>query len=142
MKILGSQIPSGHATAFDTTAAKAIPGVVAVLTAADLQNDPYWSKIMFTGTLPMLASDKIRAANEEIAAVVAEDPYVAQEAVEAIKVTYTTTPFVIDQMDAVSSSAPQVFDGTANLGAHSNYTLGNVTTAKRELGSPRFRTPT
>ncbi|HVP23666.1 MAG TPA: xanthine dehydrogenase family protein molybdopterin-binding subunit [Conexivisphaerales archaeon] len=134
MKILGSQIPSGHVTAWDTTAAKAIPGVVMVATADDIKNDPYWSKIMFTGTLPMLAYDKIRAAGEEIAAVVAEDPYAAEEACQAIKVTYSATPFVIDQMDAIQSSAPQVFDGTPNLGTHTNYTFGNVSTAKQGAG--------
>ncbi len=125
MKILGSQIPAGTVTAWDTTAAKAIPGVVAVATAADIQADPYWSKIMFTGTLPMLPYDQIRMSGEEIAAVVAEDPYVAEEACQAIKVTYSPLPFVIDQMDAIQSSAPQVFSGTANVGNPTTYTFGN-----------------
>ncbi len=86
--------PSGTITAMDTTAAAAIPGVVAILTPLDIKANAAWSKLKY-GTCPILPYDKVRCSAKEIAAVVAEDPYVAEQACQAIKVTYSQMPFVL-----------------------------------------------
>jgi xanthine dehydrogenase molybdenum-binding subunit len=131
MKIKHSTIPSGTITAMDTTAAAAIPGVVAIITPFDIKNNPKWAAIKW-GSVPALPYDKLRVAGEEIAGVVAEDPYAAEQACQAIKVTYNPTPYVLHPLTAKSSSAPQVYDGTngsatiANLQPPSTYQFGNA----------------
>jgi len=144
MAIKHSTIPSGTITSMDTTAAKAIPGVVAILTPDDIKNNPKWG-LKSDGTLainwksvPILPFDKIRNAGEEIAAVVAEDPYVAEEACQAIKVTYSPSPFVLHPLTAKSSSAPQVYTGTANQAAPTTYTVGDATTAMKDTSLTIF----
>jgi len=131
MKIKHSAIPSGTITAMDTTAAAAIPGVVAILTPFDIKNNTAWAAIKY-GNVYALPYDKIRCTGEEIAAVVAEDPYVAEQACQAIKVTYSPTPFVLHPLTGKSTTAPVVYDGTggslstANLGAATVYSIGNA----------------
>jgi len=143
MAIKRSTIPSGTIASMDTTAAKAIKGVVAVLTPDDIKNDPKWG---VTGTttsggaiygivwngVPILPFDKIRCSGEEIAAVVAEDPYVAKEAAAAIKVTYNQTPFVLHPLTGKNSTAPQVYTGTANIGTATVYSFGDADTAMKD----------
>jgi CO/xanthine dehydrogenase Mo-binding subunit len=143
LKMKRSQIPSGTITSMDTTAAKAIPGVVAILTPDDIKNNPKWAKITYSG-VPALPYDKIRICGEEIAAVVAEDPNIAEEACQAIKVTYAPTGFVLHMLDAVKPNAPQVYDGTngsatkANQGAPTLFQVGDPVTAMQDTTIQTF----
>ncbi|HVP23677.1 MAG TPA: xanthine dehydrogenase family protein molybdopterin-binding subunit [Conexivisphaerales archaeon] len=141
MKIKRSTIPSGTIASMDTTAAMKVPGVVAIVTPNDIKNDPVWGVISSAGTsvygltwsaVPVLPFDKIRCCGEEIAAVVAEDPYAAEEAVQAISVTYNSSPFVLHPLTAKSTSAPQVYDGTANQVAPTVYSFGDPDTAMKD----------
>jgi len=124
-------------TAVDATAARAIPGVVMVLTSADVMNDPVLSK-MAVGTTKLLPYDQIRHAGQEVAAAVAEDPYVAQEAVEAINITYSQLPFVNKVQDAMASGASQVWSGTPNLQTPTIYKFGDAATAMAASGVTIF----
>lgn len=85
-------------TSLDTTRALAVPGVVAVLTAADLPAatlvDGNWIPGLAKTPQPVLAREKVRFAGEAVAIVVAEDRYVAEDAAELVDVEYEPLPAV------------------------------------------------
>jgi CO/xanthine dehydrogenase Mo-binding subunit len=130
-----STIPSGTITAMDASAARAMPGVLAVVTPDDVKNNPEWSKIK-VGPSPLLPYDKVRSAGGEvIAAVVAENPSIAEEACQKINVTYQASPFVLAPEDAMKDNAPEVWDGTSNLRPTVTYKFGDVDAAMNEPGT-------
>ncbi|MDQ7064695.1 MAG: molybdopterin-dependent oxidoreductase, partial [candidate division KSB1 bacterium] len=114
----------------DVSAAKAVPGVVAVYTAADLGD--YWQTgpllvppppidgIVFNKrTQVILAKDKVRHVGEPIAAVVAESRYIAEDALQRIRVAFEPLDAVVDMEQALSPDAPRVHDDLdSNLAAH------------------------
>src|SRR5262245_7550048 len=109
--------PHAHARVrvIDTTRARAFPGVHLVVTAAELAelNQPSPLLIPHPGlthprTQRPLAVDEVRYAGELVAFVVAEDRYVAEDAVGLIDVEYESLPVVADLETAVSSGAPLV----------------------------------
>ena len=86
-KVLRSPVPHARVIAIDASAAEAMPGVVCVLTAADLADlDPYWGHAI--RDRPVVAIDRVRFAGEPVAAVAAEDEATAAAAVERIDVVY------------------------------------------------------
>ncbi len=92
-----STVAHGAITGIDTEAAKAMPGVVAVLTAADLGLTPAPSS-PFTPAFnrTALASDKVRYVGEPVAVVVTEEAYQGPAAAEQVIVEYDSLPAVID----------------------------------------------
>jgi len=81
-KVLRSTIAHGRIVSIDTTAAEKIPGVVCVLTGADLSDiDPYYGHAI--KDRPIIAIDKVRFHGEQVAAVAAETPAAAAAAVGA-----------------------------------------------------------
>ncbi len=68
----------------------------------------------------------VRFAGQEVAAVAAVSPAIANDALALIKVDYEPLPFVIDMEDAQKPSAPRVFAGRANIGAPAVFEAGNV----------------
>jgi CO/xanthine dehydrogenase Mo-binding subunit len=108
-RVLRSPLPHARIVAIDTSAAERIPGVVCVLTGADLQDiDPYYGHAI--KDRPIIAIDKVRFHGEQVAAVAAETPSAAAAAVEAIVVEYDELPVVGDVDDAVAPDAPLVTD--------------------------------
>jgi aerobic carbon-monoxide dehydrogenase large subunit len=128
--------PHAHAriASIDTIAAKAMPGVEAVYTGADLIADDI-------GTLPtllvfkrpdgspmtapprrLLAHEIVRFAGEPIAAVVATSRVMAQSAAEAIAIEYDVLPSVVDPVAAIKPGAPAVWSGAPdNIAAVMSY---------------------
>ena len=119
--------------AIDTSAARALPGVVAVLTAEDL------AKVM-TGPIVVmvppnvkvapfhpLATAKVRLVGDPIAMVVAESEAIAHDAAALVEVTYESLPAVVDMAGAEAPDAPVLWDelGT-NLAFHDSSTWGDV----------------
>jgi carbon-monoxide dehydrogenase large subunit len=120
--------PHGHAkiNAIDTAAAKAAPGVLAVITAAD------WKKAglgelpshgglkrrdgspMFKPPYPVLAEDRVRWVGDPVAFIVAETSAQALDAAEMIAVDYEPLPAVVSTAKAVESDAAKVWDGCAD----------------------------
>ncbi|MDP6876063.1 MAG: xanthine dehydrogenase family protein molybdopterin-binding subunit [Alphaproteobacteria bacterium] len=104
----------GHAriAAIDSAEAAGMPGVAAVVTAADIEGllqtvRATSTMANFHGTeLPVLAMDKVRHVGEPIAAVLAESRYLAEDAAERIAVTYEALPTVIDPAAAAEPDAP------------------------------------
>jgi carbon-monoxide dehydrogenase large subunit len=110
----------GLIRSIDTAAAKAMPGVLAIHTAADLSaygplkcNMPLKSRdgsaIRYTPR-PALAGDKVRYVGDPVVCVVAETVAQAKDAAEAVKIDIEPLPVVLKPADAVKPGAPLVFD--------------------------------
>jgi carbon-monoxide dehydrogenase large subunit len=100
--------PSAHATlvAVDTGAARAVPGVHAVVTAADFDPLPRipvrlgpFDQPLDDFLQPMLARERVRYVGEPVAAVVAEDPYVAEDAADLVVSDLEALDVVLDARD-------------------------------------------
>lgn len=105
----------------DADAARALPGVRAVLTAADLGDVPRipmrlaWTKDDLDHALqPVLAVDRVRYVGEPVAVVVAEDGYAAEDAAEAVHVSLEPLPCVVDARAAMEPDAPSLWEGRSN----------------------------
>jgi aerobic carbon-monoxide dehydrogenase large subunit len=111
LAMLRSPIPHGRIVSIDTSAAEAVPGVVAVLTGAAL--DGYglaWMPTLSGDTQAVLATDKVRFQGQEVAAVVAESPYIAYDALDLIDVEYDALPPVLSPQQALADGAPLIRD--------------------------------
>ncbi len=110
--------PHAHAEilAIDTTAALGSPGVHAVLTGADLKD---WATPFAVGVRqPMehwcMAIEKVRYVGEPVAVVMAENRYLAEDGLEAIKVEYRKLPAVVDPEEAADAAAPILHDAVGS----------------------------
>lgn len=98
-------------TRIDTSAAQAHPGVVAVITAKDLEPLKLaWMPTLSYDVQAVLASDKVRFQGQEVAFVIAEDRYAARDALELIDVDYDMLPVVHDVLKALDADAPVIRD--------------------------------
>jgi carbon-monoxide dehydrogenase large subunit len=112
--------PLAHAviTGIDTSAAAAAPGVVAVLTASDLDLPAHHGLFVVNPDLPRppLATDRVRFVGEAVAVVVAETKAAAVDAVELVEVDYDPLPAVVDMEAALEPGAePQFPELGSNL---------------------------
>jgi len=109
MALLRSPLAHARITRIDVEAAKAHPGVVAVVTGRDLDaHGLAWMPTLSADTQAVLALDKVVFQGQEVAAVVAEDPYVAADALELIDVDYDPLPAVVDPRRALADDAPLI----------------------------------
>ncbi|HEY4347569.1 MAG TPA: xanthine dehydrogenase family protein molybdopterin-binding subunit [Gaiellaceae bacterium] len=114
-KVLRSTIPSGLIRSIDTSAAEAMPGVVCVMTAADLEDiDPFFGHAV--RDRPVLAIDRVRFVGEPVAAVAAETEAIATAALDAIVVDYEELAAVGSVDDALAPDAPIVQEGPLRSG--------------------------
>src|SRR5258706_7893685 len=114
-----SQQPHADIVRIDTTRALAAPGVVAVLTAEDVAADykpviPFSRMPNYYATpITALASKKVRYVGEAVVAVVAEDRYLAEDALELIDIEYAPLGAVTDPEFAASENAPRLHEEAA-----------------------------
>src|SRR6202040_3042756 len=115
--------PHAHARirAIDVAAAKAAPGVLAVITGADLAGANFATlsqavplpgrdgKMAVSPHRPVLASERVLHVGEPVALVVAEILTAAQDAAERVSVDYEPLPAVTDASAAVGRGAPQLW---------------------------------
>ncbi len=98
-----SPVARAKITSLDTSAAKAMPGVVAVYTHEDVAHlGPLVAQVPIGKLRPLLAAGEVNHVGEAVAMVVAEDRYRAQDAADAIEVDYDVLPPVIDLKKAAS----------------------------------------
>ncbi len=105
--------PFAHAkiTNVDVSAALELEGVHAVITGADLEAQGLaWMPTLAGDTQAVLATDKVRFQGQEVAFVVADDRYIAQDALELIDVDYEPLEPVIDGRKALDEDAPVIRD--------------------------------
>ncbi|MFZ0111449.1 MAG: xanthine dehydrogenase family protein molybdopterin-binding subunit [Pseudolabrys sp.] len=122
--IVRSREAHGILRAINTDAAKAMPGVLGIYTAADLSaygplkcNMPLKSRdgspIRYTPRTA-LAGDKVRYVGDPVVCVVAETVAQAKDAAEAVAIDIDPMPVVLTPSDAVKAGAPLVFDAVPN----------------------------
>jgi len=109
-KIVRARHPHARLIRVDTRRAAALPGVLAVLTAEDVQQDRFG----FARDQTALKAGKVRCIRDEIAAVAAETPALAEEAAALIEVEYEELPAVFDPTEALRPDAPRVHDERAD----------------------------
>ena len=121
-KILRSSYPHARILSIDPKQAEDFPGVVAVLTAADIADvNP-----IYNGR-PVIAMNKVRYVGEPIAAVAAVDLASAEEALSLIQVDYEELPAVTGIDAALKNGAPSIHeDKNGNIGTHEKVVRGDV----------------
>src|SRR5437588_3582537 len=105
--------PFAHAKirSINTDAAQAVPGVVAVVTGELLaQHKLAWMPTLSGDTQAVLATDKVRFQGQEVACVIATDPYVARDAAGLIEVEYEVLKAVVTPQQALEPGAPLIRD--------------------------------
>src|SRR5215469_11790648 len=129
-QVYGWMVRSSHAhgiiKGIDTSAAKAMPGVLGVWTGADLASANYnpficgmplksrdGSPLLQTNRMP-LATDKVRYVGDPVAFVVAETLAQARDAAEAVELDIESLPAVTDAAEATKPGAPQLYDHIPN----------------------------
>jgi CO/xanthine dehydrogenase Mo-binding subunit len=112
--------------AIDTTAARAHPGVVDVITAEDIPNNHYG---LIDSDQEVLCSRVVRYYGDRVALVVANDERTAREAVALVDVTYEDLELVGDAEAALAPNAPQVHDDRPNVLLHQKIRKGDVAAA-------------
>ncbi len=109
-KLLRSPVAHARIKRIDTSRAQALEGVEAVVTAADLP--PVAREDESLGAMPssraevLLAADEVLFAGQPVAAALASDPSVAEEALALIEVEYDELPAVLDPLEAMKEDAP------------------------------------
>jgi len=109
--ILRSPFAHARIENLDTSAALQLPGVHAVITGKDLDEQGLaWMPTLAGDTQAVLATDKVRFQGQEVAFVVADDRYIAQDALELIEVEYEPLDPVVDSRKALDEGAPVIRD--------------------------------
>jgi CO/xanthine dehydrogenase Mo-binding subunit len=103
-KCLHSPYSHARIVSIDTTRARELPGVHAVITGADTREGGLWGRAVKDA--PPLAYERVRYFGERVAAVAADDEDVAQAALELIEVDYAELPTVFDPFEAMQDGAP------------------------------------
>src|SRR6476660_5734879 len=116
-----SPLAHGRVLSVDVAAARALPGVGAVLTGADLEAmtvpgpDALMALMGWAGPSPeftLLGTDKVRVMGDPVAIVIAESRYLAEDGCELVEVEYHDLPPVMDAAVALAPGSPPLF---ANL---------------------------
>jgi carbon-monoxide dehydrogenase large subunit len=138
MAVLRSSYAHARIRGIDTSVAKTMPGVVRVITAADIEDTikplpciwvPGGVESHFPphpmgvpGAGDVLAKDKVRFVGDAVAVAVAETRYQAYDASAAIKVDYQPLPVVVNADEAIQEGAPQLHEEVPNnLNAYCPY---------------------
>src|ERR1044072_6414796 len=137
--ILRSTHAHARIVKIDASAAVKLPGVVGVLTATatpKLKTIP-----MRTGVIPGLersqqtpiATTKVRYVGDPVAVVIAENRYIAEDALELVEVEYASLGAVTDSRASMQPGAPQLHEATPNnIAANFQVNVGDIDGAFRE----------
>ena len=105
MVIVRSQTAHAKILSVETEDAQAVPGVVAVITGKDLEaHNLAWMPTLSGDTQAVLATDKIRFQGQEVAAVIAETPYIAADAAEMVYVETEELPVIVSPHASLAST--------------------------------------
>jgi CO/xanthine dehydrogenase Mo-binding subunit len=122
--ILHCPYPHAVVRKVDTRTSETMPGVRAVLSSSTPEANLYWPYSKEMGA--KLFDPHCRFEGETVAAVAAETPYQAWDALAAIQVEYDVKPFVVDEREAVKPDAPQVHEGGNLVGKKTVYERGEI----------------
>ena len=143
-KILRSPFPHAKILSIDTTKARQLPGVHAVITGQDLPDRRVGRRLR---DFSVLARDRVLFVGEKVAAVAAETSDIAEEALLLIDVQYEELPAVFDAFEAMKPEAPVLHPDMAsyvglpepastisenNVFAHNVWSKGDIDQGFRE----------
>ena len=115
MEVLRSPVAHARIKSIDTSAAWEVPGVRLVLTGETMAaRNLAWMPTLSYDTQAVIATDKVRFQGQEVAAVVADDPYIAKDACSKIVVEYEQLPAIVNPDQAKESDAPLIRDDKVN----------------------------
>ena len=142
---LRSKYPRARVLSIDTTAAKALPGVIDVFTAADIPGENKIGHLKHDQYTMIPVGGLTHYLGDAIALVAAEDMETAEKAKKLIKVEYEVLPAVHNIQEAAAEGAPLVFDEeTTNVQAYKHVSRGNADEAISKAAhviSHHFETP-
>jgi xanthine dehydrogenase molybdenum-binding subunit len=122
-KILFAGRPHARILKIDTSAAKAMPGVRAVITGGDIELVPFG----FGQDNTALKLDKVTCVRDEVAAVAADTPEIAAEAIKRVRVAYEDLPVVTSPGEALAEGAPVIHSSHPdNVPFRYDYSHGDV----------------
>lgn len=126
--ILRSSHAHARIVAIRTDAARALPGVAAVLTGADIQK--LSSSLVVGVKAPIecwpVATDRVRYVGEPVAVVVASSRYVAEDALDLIDMDYEPLPAIVDPVAALDPTQPILHEGLkSNLASERHFRYGD-----------------
>ena len=144
--------PAAHAriVAVDAQAARSMSGVRAVFTAADVPLGPLHPAVenpdAYSPPRPLLAEGRTRFVGEPVAVVVADDPYRAEDAAEAVELDLEPLDPLVDPEAACRPDAVELHDGHPNVLYDHSFDAGDVDGAlaraavvvEREFRNPRY----
>ncbi|MBI2161370.1 MAG: xanthine dehydrogenase family protein [Candidatus Rokubacteria bacterium] len=152
-RIVRSPYASARIARIDTRAARALPGVAAVLTAQDVPRNELRMELpgrmaeatagAVLATQPVLAADRVNFQGEPVAAIAAETEEIAAEAADLVEVEYEELPGVYDPLVALEPGAPEVHEG-GNVLRRWHLRAGDVTEGFRRAAvvvEHTYRTP-
>ena len=135
-KVLRSPLPHARIVSIDASRARELPGVHAVITGQDIPDRRVGRLLR---DCPVLARDKVLFVGEKVAAVAAEDPDIAEEALLLIDVEYEDLTPVFDPEEAMTAEAPTLHEdmesypglpqppsGINNVFAHNVWDKGDI----------------
>ncbi|MCP4470061.1 MAG: xanthine dehydrogenase family protein, partial [Gammaproteobacteria bacterium] len=129
--LCGKLLYSPHARArvvrLDAGKARAMPGVFAVITHADIPGEN--SYLYAKSDQPLLVVDEVRFQGDAVAAVAAVDERTANAALAAIEVEYEELPGIFDPFEAMQAGADQIVQGEENVVMNQSYSAGDVEAA-------------
>ena len=142
---LRSKYPRARVLSIDTAAAKALPGVIDVFTAADIPGENKIGHLKHDQYTMIPVGGLTHYLGDAIALVAAEDMETAEKAKKLIKVEYEVLPAVHNIQEAAAEGAPLVFDEeTTNVQAYKHVSRGNAEEAISKAAhviSHHFETP-
>ena len=125
-KLLRSPLAHARILNIDTSRARALPGVRAVITGKDFPGIPFGTRPDIRDQLPMPIT-KVHHFGEGVAAVAAVDEDTAEAALDLIKVDYEELPVVLTAQDALAPDAPLVNEfKNSNIAYFSDFVFGDV----------------
>lgn len=122
-RIKRAGIASARILRVDTSAAEAMPGVVAVLTGREIPVNSFGPTLQ---DQPVLADERVFHAGDGVAAVAAVTEQIAADALDKIKVDYEALPAVFDPLEALRDDAPRVHAPNSNIYATKVIRKGDV----------------
>jgi CO/xanthine dehydrogenase Mo-binding subunit len=133
-KLLRSPHAHARIRRIDTSKAKTLPGVRAVLTAKDI---PTLKRKAPTRAHAVLAIDRVVFVGQPVAAVAADEMAIAEEALDLIEVEYEVLPAAVDPLDSMQPGAPPVAEAGTEADTSEALAHSGVAATKSQAGPPK-----
>jgi len=124
-RVKRAMVPSAIVTRINVDKARALPGVVAVLTAEDIPGERNHGLVIYDWPIMVGVGERVRYVGDAIAIVAAETREIATQALDLIEVEFEPLPVVSDPVQAAQPDAPRIHPN-GNLLKHIKVRKGDV----------------